>query len=27
MYLVDASVLIEAQNRYYAFDITPGFWN
>ena len=26
MYLVDANVLIEAQNRYYAFDIAPGFW-
>ena len=25
-YLVDANVLIEAKNRYYAFDITPGFW-
>lgn len=27
MYLVDANVLIEAKNRYYAFDIAPGFWN
>jgi len=26
MYLVDANVLIEAKNRYYAFDIAPGFW-
>lgn len=25
MYLVDANVLIEAKNRYYAFDIAPGF--
>lgn len=27
MYLVDANVLIEAKNRYYAFDIVPGFWD
>lgn len=27
MYLLDANVLIEAKNRYYAFDIAPGFWN
>jgi Domain of unknown function (DUF4411) len=26
LYLVDANVLIEAKNRYYAFDIAPGFW-
>lgn len=26
MYLVDTNVLIEAKNRYYAFDIAPGFW-
>lgn len=26
MHLVDANVLIEAKNRYYAFDIAPGFW-
>lgn len=26
MYLVDANVLIDAKNRYYAFDIAPGFW-
>ncbi|WP_369248066.1 DUF4411 family protein [Streptomyces sp. R41] len=26
MYLVDSNVLIEAKNRYYAFDIAPGFW-
>lgn len=25
MHLVDANVLIEAKNRYYAFDIAPGF--
>lgn len=27
MYLLDANVLIDAKNRYYAFDITPGFWD
>ncbi len=27
VYLLDASVLIEAKRRYYAFDICPGFWN
>ncbi|QQM67411.1 DUF4411 family protein [Actinomyces weissii] len=26
MYLLDANVLIDAKNRYYAFDIAPGFW-
>ena len=26
MYLIDANVLIEAKNRYYAFDLAPGFW-
>lgn len=25
-YLLDASGLIEAQRRFYAFDICPGFW-
>lgn len=25
-YLLDANVFIEAKNRYYAFDICPGFW-
>lgn len=25
-YLVDSDVLITAKNRYYAFDICPGFW-
>jgi hypothetical protein len=27
VYLVDSNVLIDAKNRYYAFDIAPGFWN
>lgn len=27
MYLIDSNVLIEAKNRYYGFDIAPGFWN
>lgn len=26
MYLLDANVFIEAKNRYYSFDIAPGFW-
>lgn len=26
MFLLDANVLIEAKNRYYAFDVAPGFW-
>ena len=26
-YILDANVLIEAKNRYYGFDICPGFWN
>lgn len=25
-FLLDANVFIEARNRYYAFDICPGFW-
>ena len=25
--LIDADVFISAKNRYYAFDICPGFWN
>lgn len=25
-YLLDANPLIEAKNRYYGFDICPGFW-
>jgi hypothetical protein len=27
MFLIDANALIEAKNRYYAFDIAPGFWD
>lgn len=27
MYLLDANVLIEAKNRYYAFDVVPAFWD
>ena len=26
MLLLDADVFIAAKNRYYAFDICPGFW-
>lgn len=26
MYLIDSNILIDAKNRYYAFDIAPGFW-
>lgn len=26
-YLLDANIFIEAKNRYYAFDICPGFWD
>jgi hypothetical protein len=26
-YLVDADVLIEAKDRYYAFAFCPGFWD
>ncbi len=26
-FLVDADVFISAKNRYYAFDICPGFWD
>ncbi|WP_027020770.1 DUF4411 family protein [Corynebacterium sputi] len=26
MYLLDANILIDAKNRYYAFDLAPGFW-
>lgn len=25
-FILDANVFIEAKNRYYAFDICPGFW-
>jgi hypothetical protein len=27
MYLLDSNIFIEAQNRYYAHDICPGFWD
>jgi len=27
MYLLDANILIEAKNRYYGFDLAPGFWD
>ena len=27
MYLLDSNIFIEAQNRYYANDICPGFWD
>ena len=26
-FLLDANVFIEAKNRYYGFDICPGFWS
>ncbi len=26
MYLLDANILIDAKNRYYAFDIAPSYW-
>lgn len=26
-FVLDANVFIEARNRYYAFDICPGFWD
>jgi predicted nucleic acid-binding protein len=26
MYLIDSNIFIDAKNRYYAFDIAPGFW-
>jgi hypothetical protein len=26
-YLLDANPFIEAKNRYYGFDICPGFWS
>jgi len=25
-YVLDANVFIEAKNKYYGFDICPGFW-
>jgi hypothetical protein len=27
MYLLDTSVFVEAANRYYRFEIAPGFWD
>lgn len=27
MYLLDSDVLIDAKNRYYAFDIVPAYWD
>jgi hypothetical protein len=27
MYLIDASVLIDAKRRYYPFDVVPAFWD
>jgi len=27
VFVLDASVLIEAKKRYYAFDLSPGFWD
>jgi hypothetical protein len=27
MYLLDSNILTEAKNRYYSFDICPGFWS
>ena len=26
-YIIDSDVLITAKNRYYAFDLCPGFWD
>lgn len=26
-FVLDTNILIEAQNRYYAMDLCPGFWN
>jgi predicted nucleic acid-binding protein len=26
-YLLDSNIFIEAKNRYYGFDICPGFWD
>ncbi|MCK4269217.1 MAG: DUF4411 family protein [Methanogenium sp.] len=26
-YLLDSNIFIEAKNRYYSFEIAPGFWN
>lgn len=27
VFVLDANVFIEASNRYYAFDLAPGFWD
>jgi hypothetical protein len=27
VYLIDANILIEAKNRWYGFDLAPGFWD
>ena len=27
VYLIDANCFIEPKNRYYSFDICPGFWD
>lgn len=27
LYILDTNTLVEAANRYYAFDLAPGFWN
>ena len=27
IYILDANTLMEAANRYYAFDLAPGFWD
>lgn len=27
IYLIDSDVFITAKNRYYAFDVCPGFWS
>jgi len=27
MYLIDTNVLIEARDRYYSFEMVPGFWS
>ena len=26
-YLLDTNVFIEAKNRYYSFEVCPGFWD
>ena len=26
VYVLDANIFIEAKQRYYAFDVCPGFW-